>query len=161
MSYSRDIREGFSAGLSPRGLEKRVGFGHPTFQVEDRTHGPEEGMGHCKPENSFPLAEAGAEERLRASCSLLEKEVRRRPKEGPWRVEEPVVGSFTRLHLDRTKCGAISLNSDSSFSFWPGLVHTSFALGIRGSTQRSFIAWGRGEREGRPRTPWGNLRPAR
>lgn len=67
---SGDIAEVFGVGGGfPWGVLRNVWglVSHPPFQVEDRTHGLKEGLGHCGPEPCFLLAEAEAEERLRAS----------------------------------------------------------------------------------------------
>lgn len=68
---------------------------HPPFQVEDRTHGLKEGLGHCGPEPCFLLAEAEAEaeaeERLRASWPALNRSSgkERRQAQGPQSSRKP------------------------------------------------------------------------
>lgn len=46
MLCSSDIRDDFWGGLALGGLEKCMGFRHPTFQAEDKPQDPKEGMGH-------------------------------------------------------------------------------------------------------------------
>lgn len=65
---------------------------------EDRTHDPKEGTGHCGPETSFLLAEAGAGAWLRAQRQELNRRVGKesRKAHGP-RGDAGISGS--NLHL--------------------------------------------------------------